>query len=81
MILIAEREYEGQDWFCFLAQEQIVFIIRLKAKSYRKIVDQARGCLFQATQTSQEKKTKIHISLEMYSTMFIRNAVRLLFDQ
>lgn len=46
LILIADREYEGENWFCFLAQQELDFIIRLKAKNYRKIVDQATGAAY-----------------------------------
>jgi hypothetical protein len=43
LVLIADREYEGRQWFSFLHDQQIDFIIRLKNKSYRQEVDQAPG--------------------------------------
>ena len=46
LILIADREYEGEEWLSFLAAQEIECIIRLKAKSYRKMVDQARGAAY-----------------------------------
>lgn len=39
-ILLADREFIGNKWFCFLEQSQIKFIIRLRKKMYKKQVDE-----------------------------------------
>ncbi len=33
--LLADREYEGKEWFAFLTQQNINFIIRLSKESYK----------------------------------------------
>jgi hypothetical protein len=40
MILLADREYIGEEWFAFLRKKGIHFIIRLKKEIYRTYVDQ-----------------------------------------
>lgn len=40
MILLADREYIGEQWFNFLVTKGIEFIIRIKRKTYRNYIDQ-----------------------------------------
>ena len=40
MILLADREYIGEEWFALLRKKGIHFIIRLKKEIYRSYVDQ-----------------------------------------
>lgn len=42
-ILLADREYIGEDWFCFLKEQQIDFVIRLRKKNYKEAVNAAQG--------------------------------------
>lgn len=42
-ILLADREYIGEDWFCFLTEASIDFVIRLRKKNYKQAVDAAPG--------------------------------------
>lgn len=41
LILLADREYIGRDWFKYLKNKKIDFVIRLKAKAYKEQVDAA----------------------------------------
>lgn len=51
-ILLADREYIGEEWFVFLLDHDLDFVIRLRKKNYRKAVDQAPGKSY----TALEKK-------------------------
>ena len=42
-VLIADREYIGKDWFKFLVDRGLDFVIRSKAKTYRSAVDGTPG--------------------------------------
>lgn len=42
-ILLADREYIGLEWFKFLDDSNINFVIRLKKKVYKSAIDQAEG--------------------------------------
>lgn len=42
-ILLADREYIGEEWFCFLKENNIDFVIRLKKKNYKEAVNAAEG--------------------------------------
>lgn len=42
-ILIADREYIGEDWFSFLKENNIDFVIRLRKKNYKEAVNAAAG--------------------------------------
>jgi hypothetical protein len=42
-ILLADREYIGEDWFCFLKENNIDFVIRLRKKNYKEAVNAAEG--------------------------------------
>jgi len=42
-ILIADREYIGKDWFKFLIDKEIDFVIRSKTNAYKADVDAAPG--------------------------------------
>lgn len=46
--LLADREYIGKDWFKFLIDSNIDFIIRLRAKNYKCYVDAASGKSYDA---------------------------------
>ncbi|MBA2760721.1 MAG: transposase [Segetibacter sp.] len=52
-ILLADREYIGEEWFCFLQANSIDFVIRLRKKNYKQAVDAAVGKSY----TALEKKT------------------------
>jgi hypothetical protein len=41
LILLADREYLGRDWFKYLKNNRIDFVVRLKAKAYKEQVDEA----------------------------------------
>lgn len=51
-ILLADREYIGEDWFCFLKDHAIDFVIRLRKKNYKEAVNAAEGKSY----TTLEKK-------------------------
>ena len=42
MILLADREYIGENWFKYLKNKGLQFVIRLKKEGYRKYVDAQR---------------------------------------
>ena len=42
-ILLADREYIGEDWFCFLKENNIGFVIRLRKKNYKEAMNAAEG--------------------------------------
>lgn len=42
-VLLADREYIGEDWFCFLKDHGIDFVIRLRKKNYREAINAAEG--------------------------------------
>ena len=43
MVLLADREYIGEDWFSFLREQGIHFVIRLRAKIYHGQVNASEG--------------------------------------
>lgn len=47
-ILLADREYIGEDWFCFLKENSINFVIRLRKKNYKEAVNAAEGKKYSA---------------------------------
>ena len=42
-ILLADREYVGEDWFKYLVDNKIDFVIRLRDKNYQKDIDTTVG--------------------------------------
>lgn len=42
-ILLADREYIGEEWFSFLLENDIDFVIRLRKKNYKEAVNAAEG--------------------------------------
>ena len=48
MTLLADREYVGREWFKFLTDNQIDFVIRLRFGNYYQAVDDAPGKSYQA---------------------------------
>ena len=44
MCILADREYVGKDWFNFLTQNEILFIIRLTKQDYKHHISQGRRC-------------------------------------
>lgn len=42
-ILLADREYIGEDWFSFLKDNEIDFVIRLRKKNYKEAVNAVSG--------------------------------------
>lgn len=42
MLLLADREYIGEEWFKYLKSKKIAFVIRLRKNIYRKFVDEQR---------------------------------------
>ena len=41
--LIADREYLGTDWFKFLLDSKIDFVIRLREKAYKEAINKSKG--------------------------------------
>lgn len=48
MTLLADREYVGKEWFKFLKNNEIHFVIRLRVTDYQDEVNQAKGCNYLA---------------------------------
>ena len=46
--LLADREYIGVEWFKFLIDNEIDFVIRLKGKAYKQEIDKANGRSYSA---------------------------------
>jgi hypothetical protein len=44
MTLLADREYVEKNWFTFLKDNKIHFVIRLRVTDYQQDVSLARGC-------------------------------------
>lgn len=42
-ILLTDREYIGEEWFCFLKDNSIGFVIRLRKKNYKETVNETEG--------------------------------------
>jgi len=42
MILLADREYIGEEWFKYLKSKHLEFVIRLKKKVYKEYIDNQR---------------------------------------
>jgi hypothetical protein len=42
-VLLADREYVGEEWFSFLREQKIDFVIRLRKKNYKEAVNAAEG--------------------------------------
>lgn len=58
-ILIADREYEGKEWFKFLIENKLDFVIRLKYGHYQAAIDQAEGKTYQAL-INKVKRSKLN---------------------
>lgn len=57
--LLADREYIGGDWFCFLKNNQINFVIRLRKKNYKQAVDATAGKSYTALEKKASRSRKI----------------------
>lgn len=57
-ILLADREYNGVDWFNFLTENKIDFVIRLKKGNYKVAINQADGHTYDRL-TQKVSKSKI----------------------
>lgn len=42
MLLLADREYIGEEWFKYLKSKKIAFVIRLRKNIYKKMIDEQR---------------------------------------
>lgn len=57
-MLIADREYIGKEWFKYLVDNGIDFIIRLKSGTYNEAVNQAQGRSYEDLR-SKVKRSKV----------------------
>ena len=62
-VLLADREYIGQDWFKYLVSNNINFVIRLKDKAYKTALNKTPG------KTYDQLKSKILRSKVYYKTV------------
>ena len=58
-ILLADREYIGKEWFNYLIDSQVDFIIRIKKTDYKGLINQSTG-LSHKSMTKKVVKSKVH---------------------
>lgn len=69
MILLADREYIGEDWFEFLSSEGIDFVIRLKSNVYHQQVNACPGLRQSHLQRKAMAKKKGNASQKAFKSM------------
>ena len=76
-ILLADREYIGSDWFKFLLENKIDFVIRLRSKNYKTAVNDGRGKTYEELEAKvlrSKKQSKVlgkKIKLEGMDLYFV----------
>ncbi len=73
-ILLADREYIGEDWpaprwFCFLQDQQIDFVIRLRKKNYKEAVNAAEGKSYATLEKKALRSRKLGKALSKRITL------------
>lgn len=58
-ILLADREYIGIEWFKYLIENNLNFVIRLKAKTYKSAINEAPGKEYDQIKT-KVLRSKVH---------------------
>ena len=58
-ILLADREYIGAEWFCFLKDNHIEFVIRLRKKNYKEAVNAAEGKSYRTLEKKALRSSKV----------------------
>jgi len=78
LILLADREYIGREWFKYLKNKGIDFVIRLKRKVYRDEIDQACNSKTIVNPCQQARYSKLeHIAKHR---RYLRNGVSKQFE-
>lgn len=75
-ILLADREYIGKDWFKYLIDNQIGFIIRVQKTNYKSIVNKYEGLSHQAM---KRKVIKSRVSQKSISKLIEIHGITLQF--
>lgn len=79
--LIADREYIGKEWFKYLQDNGLDFIIRIRKKNYQKEIDASRGKtweqmeqkVMQSKLPSKTLRKRVRIEGREYSFTMVRN--------
>lgn len=58
-VLLADREYVGEDWFCFLKENAIDFVIRLRKTAYKGTVNAVEGKSYSALERKALRSSKV----------------------
>ena len=58
-VLLADREYVGEDWFCFLKENSIDFVIRLRKTAYKGTVNAVEGKSYSALERKALRSSKV----------------------
>ncbi|OED41819.1 hypothetical protein AB832_03230 [Flavobacteriaceae bacterium (ex Bugula neritina AB1)] len=58
-ILLADREYIGSDWFKFLIDNEIDFVIRLRKKNYKSVVNESPGKSYEELEAKAMRSKKL----------------------
>jgi len=58
-ILLADREYIGKEWFEYLVDTKIEFVIRIRKSDYKKAVNAAEGKSYEAMERKVLKSKKV----------------------
>lgn len=78
MTLLADREYIGKDWFKFLKENKIYFVIRLRVGDYFEDVNAARGKDYGRMQgkcalKSKLVKKQVFLDGQVYTVVMLPN--------
>jgi len=81
-ILLADREYIGEDWFTYLKEKGIDFVIRCKKDNYRSAIDQSEGDSYSKMQKRALRKKVggngvsklIHLNGQSFTFVVVRNS-------
>jgi hypothetical protein len=57
-ILLADREYIGSDWFKFLVEKEINFVIRIRKKNYKSLVNEQAGRSYEELESKAMRSKK-----------------------
>lgn len=58
-VLLADREYVGEDWFCFLKENSIDFVIRLRKTAYKRTINAVEGKSYSALERKALRSSKV----------------------
>lgn len=70
-VLLADREYTGNKWFVWLAEQKIRFVIRLKRNTYKSRVNAGKGNSYQRMEKlCKNRKSCCSKTIEIQGVLF-----------